>query len=120
VTARKPPPPSNAHGRTRCPGCSKRFTDTPDMPTTEIEGSVENRGHVSSAGFYHHGIGRHAVTITWHTEHLDDFRRSNAALREQARQDSREMIRTLAEAGGLDVDATLAEFDRRNPPEETP
>lgn len=88
----------------------------PEMPTTEIEGTEEGNGHVSSSGHYHRGLGRHAIKISWHTACLDTFRAGEVRLREQVRQDNREMIRSVAETGGLEVDEALAEFDRRNPP----
>lgn len=104
-----------AYGSTRCPGCERRFAETPDLVVVEVEGTEENRGRVDSIGQLHRGIGRHAVTRRWHGQCLADFEELNAALREQVREDQRQMVITLCEAAGIDPAPKLTEFDARSP-----
>jgi hypothetical protein len=102
-----------AYGSTRCPGCEKRFAGTSEQAVVEVEGSEENRGRIDSIGQRHRGIGCHAVTRRWHEKCLTKFEESNAAYREQVRQDTRQLIIAICEAAGIDPAPKLAEFDAR-------
>jgi hypothetical protein len=101
------PAPRSAAGRTRCPRCEQRFTDTPDRPTTLIEGTEPSPARPGySAG---RADQRHAVEIRWHVDCLADFEAANAALRAQVERDRLAAVATIA--AGLEPaarDAALA------------
>ena len=95
---------NRATGSTICPGCNRRFTNTPDMPVVETEGSEEARGRIDSIGQRHRGLGRHAVIRRWHRQCLADFEARNEAYRRQVEDDRWELLRSICEASGLDFD----------------
>lgn len=104
--------PSGAAGRTRCPGCDRRFTDDPERATTTIAGTEPT----SARPGYRAGRadGRVAVDIRWHVDCLAAFRAQNDAYRRQCLLDSRDMVETIATAAGLDVAEILDQFDRKH------
>lgn len=101
-------------GSTRCVGCERLFTATPDMPVTETEAQVENQGRIDSIGQRHRGIGTHVVTRRWHTACLEEFEAGNAAYRAQVEADRDEMVRSICEAAGLDYETVKARHDARS------
>lgn len=106
-------------GSVRCVGCEKRFADTPDLPVTETEAQVENRGRIDSIGQLHRGIGTHAVTRLWHAACLAEFEARNEAYRAKVAADNEAMIRSLCDAAGLDYEAVKAEHERRQAGDES-
>ena len=98
-----------AHGSTICPGCNRRFANTP-RATVDLEGTEENRGRVDSTGARHRGIGTHPVTRRWHADCLADFETQNEELRRQEAADREAMLRSLCEAAGLDFEEQKVKY----------
>lgn len=101
----RPPLTTNAFGSTRCPGCEKRFTDTPDLPVTDVEATeaYTRKGSVS--------LGESLqVTRRWHPVCLEATNAWIAKVREDARQQQAEDIRQIAISAGLDPEPYVAKF----------
>lgn len=77
-------------GSTRCVGCEKRFTETPNLAITETEG-VDYTG-----GRQFYSANRPVrVMRRWHTKCLNEFEKSNEEYRAQVEADRQAMIEQL-------------------------
>ena len=112
--------PSGAAGRTRCPGCSKRFADDAPGRATQILAATETTpgrsGYRDRQGRWvaMRARGERQVGMRWHTDCLAAEHERNEAYRRQVALDRRAMIETLAAADGRDVTDLLAKYDRDN------
>lgn len=101
-----------AHGSTRCVGCSKKFTDTPDMPTTATEVTQYGWSGVDSAGQFRRSLTPHTVTRLWHTECRARSEAQAQESRDRAEEYRQAVIRSTVVAavtqGSLHVEAAAA------------
>lgn len=77
-------------GSTRCVGCEKRFTDSPDAEIVEREATDYTGGR---PGYSANRPVR--VTRRWHAVCLEAFERSNQRLRDQVEADRQALIATI-------------------------
>lgn len=81
-------------GSRMCPGCEKSLTD--GRAVVEVDGNEPVRNRY---GGFSDGRTR-PVVRRWHADCLTEFEAANERLREQVREDRRDMIRSLGEAAG--------------------
>lgn len=89
-------------GSTRCVGCEKLFTKTPELETVATVANVSDGYGTSPSGKTYRRLGRHDVTRLWHTTCLADFEASNEAYRQRVAADNQalvERMRAAIEAG---------------------
>lgn len=89
-----PPLTTAKLGSTRCVGCEKLFTKTPDMETVETVTEISDGWGTSPSGKMYRRLGRHKVTRLWHAACLTSFREQ---CEENARQADAHRQRDLDE-----------------------
>lgn len=91
--------PTGAMGTTRCPGCEKRFIDTPTLTAVDIDGMVYTRGR---PGYKHGNAGRPVPgRITWHQECLAEFEAQNERLRAEVERDRQRTSAKIGVSAGM-------------------
>ena len=84
-------------GSTRCVGCEKRFTDTPDAEVVEREATDYAGGRPGYSASRPVKVMRR-----WHVACIEAWEAGEQRLREQVKADQLAMLATLCEAAGLD------------------
>lgn len=107
-----PPLTKAKHGSTRCVECSKKFSETPDVPTIDIVGEERDAPGRNSVGFVHRHT-THPVTRRWHKPCYEEVEAWNAASWAEAQEAHWNMIRGMCEAAGLDFETVKAEHEAR-------